>query len=65
MPNIVTLPRELSTRFTRRAWNTPVVYLRRQAGKPALFDGAPKADHDGLGGIVAREKKKSLKVRAV
>jgi len=44
--------------------NTPVAYLRRQAEKPALFDGAPKADHDGLGSIVARGKKKSLKERA-
>jgi hypothetical protein len=64
MPNIVAVPRELSTRFTRRAGNTPVVYLWRQDDMPALFDGVPNANHDGLGGIVARGKKKSLKERA-
>jgi hypothetical protein len=36
MPNIVTVPRKLSTRFKRRAGNTPVAYLRREVlGSPA------------------------------
>jgi len=64
MSCIVTAAGKLSTHFTRLTGNTPVAYLRRQAEKPALFDGAPKADHDGLGSIVARGKKKSLKERA-
>jgi hypothetical protein len=64
MSDIVTAPRKMSTRFTRRAGNTPAAYLRRQSDKPVLFDDAPEADQDGLGGIAARGKKKSLKERA-
>jgi hypothetical protein len=37
---------------------------RRQPLEPALFDDAPEADQDGLGCVVARGKKKSLKESA-